>query len=80
MSATLKQITLKGFRGATLKSTVPFNQGKKITMIFGENGTGKTSLFKSLAGIVPFEGDIILEEVSCVSSFSILFCSVLNSV
>lgn len=49
MSAKLKQITLKGFRGATLRSTVSFSQDKKITMIFGENGTGKSSLVDAFA-------------------------------
>ncbi len=49
MSAKLKQITLKGFRGATLESTVSFSQDKKITMIFGENGTGKSSLVDAFA-------------------------------
>lgn len=49
MSAKLKQITLKGFRGATLKSTVQFPQDKKITMIFGENGTGKSSIVDAFA-------------------------------
>lgn len=49
MSAQLKQITLKGFRGATLESTVRFTQDKKITMIFGENGTGKSSLVDAFA-------------------------------
>lgn len=49
MSVKLKQITLNGFRGATLESTVSFPQDKKITMIFGENGTGKSSLVDAFA-------------------------------
>ncbi len=31
---------------------------KGVYWIKGENGSGKTSLFKSIAGILPFEGDI----------------------
>src|SRR3954471_6582269 len=35
-----------------------------ISWLKGENGTGKTSLFKSLAGILPFDGDVTLDSVS----------------
>ncbi len=35
-----------------------------ISWLKGENGAGKTSLFKSLAGILPFDGDVILDSVS----------------
>jgi ABC-2 type transport system ATP-binding protein len=35
-----------------------------VSWLKGENGTGKTSLLKSLAGIVPFEGDVTLDEIS----------------
>ncbi len=35
-----------------------------VSWLKGENGSGKTSLFKSLAGILPFQGDIILDDVS----------------
>jgi ABC-2 type transport system ATP-binding protein len=35
-----------------------------ISWLKGENGAGKTSLFKSLAGILPFDGDVTLDSVS----------------
>ncbi len=31
--------------------------------IKGENGSGKTSLFKSIAGLIPFEGDIAVNDL-----------------
>jgi ABC-2 type transport system ATP-binding protein len=35
-----------------------------VNWLKGENGSGKTSLFKSLAGIVPFDGEISLGSVN----------------
>jgi ABC-2 type transport system ATP-binding protein len=35
-----------------------------ISWLKGENGAGKTSLFKSLAGILPFDGDVTLDSTS----------------
>ena len=35
-----------------------------VNWLKGENGSGKTSLFKSIAGILPFDGDITLNGVS----------------
>ena len=35
-----------------------------VTWVKGENGTGKTTLFKSLAGIIPCEGDISVNTIS----------------
>ena len=40
----LKQIELIAFRGASHPITIEFDPDKKITMIFGENGTGKSSV------------------------------------
>src|SRR5579859_7107644 len=40
----LKQLVLITFRGATGKATVDFDPEKKVTMIFGENGNGKSSI------------------------------------
>src|SRR4051812_3044142 len=34
-----------------------------ISWLKGENGAGKTSLFKSLAGILPFDGDVTLDSI-----------------
>lgn len=44
MSNKLKSLTIGGFRGATRESRLEFSENKKITMIFGENGTGKSTI------------------------------------
>jgi predicted ATPase len=40
----LKYLYLKSFRGATRPVTIEFDSTKKITMIFGENGNGKSTI------------------------------------
>jgi energy-coupling factor transporter ATP-binding protein EcfA2 len=43
-SATLKSLTLTAFRGSTATFKLDFEKGKKLTLIYGENGTGKTTI------------------------------------
>jgi energy-coupling factor transporter ATP-binding protein EcfA2 len=43
-SATLKSLTLTAFRGSTATFRLDFEKGKKLTLIYGENGTGKTTI------------------------------------
>lgn len=40
----IKSITLKGFRGATQSAHVVFDTSKSLSLIFGENGTGKSTI------------------------------------
>lgn len=40
----VKSITLKGFRGATQPARVVFDTSKSLSLIFGENGTGKSTI------------------------------------
>lgn len=40
----LKQLVLTSFRGASYPVSIEFDPEKKVTMIFGENGTGKSSI------------------------------------
>jgi len=42
--STLKQIILTSFRGASLPATIEFDPERNVTMVFGENGTGKSSI------------------------------------
>jgi energy-coupling factor transporter ATP-binding protein EcfA2 len=43
-SAMLKSLTLTAFRGSAGTFSLSFEKGKKLTLIYGENGTGKTTI------------------------------------
>lgn len=43
-SAPLKSLTLTAFRGSAATFTLNFEKNKKLTLIYGENGTGKTTI------------------------------------
>lgn len=43
-SAALKSLKLTAFRGSASTFTLNFEKGKKLTLIYGENGTGKTTI------------------------------------
>jgi ABC-type transport system involved in cytochrome c biogenesis ATPase subunit len=47
----LKSLILNKFRGATQQLKIDFDPNKKITMIFGENGNGKSSISDSLISL-----------------------------
>lgn len=42
--APLKSLTLTAFRGSAGTFALNFEKGKKLTLIYGENGTGKTTI------------------------------------
>lgn len=44
----LEHLRLKAFRGATQEVLIPFDPSKRATLIFGENGTGKSTIIDSL--------------------------------
>jgi len=44
----IKQIKLKKFRGATDETTIEFDCQKHMVVIFGENGTGKTTILDAI--------------------------------
>ncbi|MBF0435154.1 MAG: hypothetical protein HQL77_07260 [Magnetococcales bacterium] len=48
-SSSLKSLAITSFRGASLPFKLNFEKGKKLTLIYGENGTGKTTLCDGLA-------------------------------
>ncbi|MCA9406295.1 MAG: hypothetical protein KC684_07155 [Candidatus Omnitrophica bacterium] len=47
-SVKIKQIKLRKFRGATDETTIDFDCQKHMVVIFGENGTGKTTILDSV--------------------------------
>lgn len=40
----LKKLTIEHLRGSVLPFTLSFEKGKKLTVIYGENGSGKTTI------------------------------------
>jgi hypothetical protein len=49
MSATgLKQLTIEHLRGSVAAFALPFEKGKKLTIVYGENGTGKSTICDAL--------------------------------
>jgi recombinational DNA repair ATPase RecF len=44
VTASLKTLTLSAFRGSSGTFKLNFEKGKKLTLIYGENGTGKTTI------------------------------------
>lgn len=46
MTATvpLKSLKITAFRGSSATFTLPFEKGRKLTLVYGENGTGKTTI------------------------------------
>jgi energy-coupling factor transporter ATP-binding protein EcfA2 len=48
MNGRIKNVILKNFRGATNSSTISFDTNKPISFIFGENGTGKSTIIDAI--------------------------------
>ena len=44
MTSPLKLLTLTAFRGSSATFTLPFETNRKLTLLYGENGTGKTTI------------------------------------
>lgn len=44
----IEAVTLKKFRGASVSVPIRFEKGKPLVLIFGENGTGKTTIVDAL--------------------------------
>ena len=44
----LLRLTVEYLRGSVLPFTFPFEKGKKLTIVYGENGTGKSTLCDAL--------------------------------
>lgn len=48
MTTRINKLTLTSFRGATRKLEISFDSTKPVALIFGENGTGKSTIGDSL--------------------------------
>ncbi len=48
MNKGITRVALKKFRGATTHTTLEFHPDKPLVLIFGENGTGKSSLIDAI--------------------------------
>jgi ABC-2 type transport system ATP-binding protein len=56
---------IKKFYNVHLVLQIPFLQlDKGIYWLKGANGSGKTTLLKMIAGLLPFEGDILFNDIS----------------
>ena len=44
MTTKVSKLSMSGFRGATAPATLDFDTTKQVTLIFGENGTGKSTI------------------------------------
>ena len=45
MSASgLKKLTIEHLRGSVAPFALPFEKGRKLTIVYGENGTGKSTI------------------------------------
>ncbi|MFQ5687304.1 MAG: AAA family ATPase [Candidatus Scalindua sp.] len=44
MPKRIEPVTLECFKGATCTTTIDFDTNKPVVMIFGENGTGKSTI------------------------------------
>ena len=43
-NSTLKSLTIEHLRGSVVPFALPFDKNKKLTVIYGENGTGKSTI------------------------------------
>jgi predicted ATPase len=49
--AKIDQLIVENYRGASTRLQVDFDKDKKVVLIFGENGTGKTTIVDALDAI-----------------------------
>ncbi len=48
MPKRIERLSLTGFRGASTAVDIPFDASKPIALVFGENGTGKSSIIDAI--------------------------------
>jgi len=62
MPKRIEKLSLAGFRGATVPVDIPFEPAKPITLIFGENGSGKSTIIDALDFVCNKEFGSIVEK------------------
>jgi recombinational DNA repair ATPase RecF len=64
MSKPITNVHLSGFRGATIDFDLEFDPSKDITMLFGENGSGKSTILDAI--------DVVCNEtIGCLAGVSV---------
>jgi len=43
-TSALKKLTIEHLRGSVMPFSLPFEKGKRLTVVYGENGTGKSTI------------------------------------
>ena len=49
--ARIDQLIVENYRGATTRLQLDFDGGKPVALVFGENGTGKTTIVDALDAV-----------------------------
>src|SRR3989339_146103 len=64
MPNKIKQLKIIKFRGATDKTTIEFDCQKRIFVVFGENGTGKTTILDAIDFACNKNSEVSLKNIS----------------
>lgn len=63
-SGALNSLEITAFRGSSSTFTLPFQKNRKLTLVYGENGTGKTTICDALEFLA-------LERVSSLDNYGL---------
>jgi len=66
MGNRLEKLTLQGFRGATCPVEIEFEKNKPVAVIFGENGTGKSTIVDAIGFVCNQEYGSLTEKSSTI--------------
>ncbi len=67
----------KTYNGKTIVAIKLLELSTGIYRIEGKNGSGKSTLFKAMSGIIPFEGDCLIQHIS-VKKQPVAYRKILN--
>ena len=68
----------KAYNDVTIVSVDALTIQNGIVLLQGENGSGKTTLLKIIAGLLPFEGDIIVNDAFSIKKQRSQFVELIN--